>query len=83
MQRVESRTVSVDLSRRPTEQNLHSTPYMKYHKDLNLWIHETIENDDNYDYGINETNSKTSGSSRQLASQQVQEIIRGIIEKMQ
>ena len=63
-------------------ENLHFALYMKHHKDFNLYMHEAIDYDDSWDWGTYDTNSNTSSSSRQMASQ-VEKIIRGVLEKMQ
>ena len=62
--------------------DLHSALYMKHRKQLYLCIHEAIDYDTNCDWGKNDTNSKTSGSSRQMASQ-IEDIIKGVTKKIQ
>ena len=62
---------------------LHDALYMQHHKNLNQCIHDALDYDDNCDKGKieNNTSSKASASSTSAASQ-VDEIIKGVTEKM-
>ena len=55
---------------------------MKHLIDLNQCIHEAIEYDDNCDKGTVGTRSQTNDSTIRVLSQ-VNEIIRGVTERMQ
>ena len=66
-----------------TNRELHAALYMQRHKNLNQCIHDALDYDDNCDRGKteNDTSSKASVSSTSAASQ-VDEIIKGVTEKM-
>ena len=66
-----------------TNQELHAALYMQRHKNLNQCIQDVLDYDDNCDRGKaeNDTSSKASVSSTSAASQ-VDEIIKGVTEKM-
>ena len=64
--------------------DLHATLYMKHHKILNQCINDAIDYDDNCsdDEKKDDKSSRVSSSSSSIASQ-VEEITRGVMEKMQ
>ncbi|MCO5567204.1 hypothetical protein L7F22_020892 [Adiantum nelumboides] len=62
--------------------SLHSALFMKNHTNLNQCILDAIKYDDNCDTDKDDVRSKSSESSRKAASQ-IEDIIKGVAEKMQ
>ena len=79
----QERLVSIFLEGLSSKE-LHATFYMKHHKNLNQCIHDAIDYDDNCgdELKAKETSSKTSASTSSVASQ-VEEIMKGVMEKIQ
>ena len=64
--------------------DLYTTLYIKHHKNLNQCINDAIDYDDNCgeDEKKDDKSSRVSSSTSSIASQ-VEEITRGVMEKMQ
>ena len=65
------------------KKDLHTTLYMKHHKNLNQCINDAIDYDDNCgdDEKKDDNSSRASSSISSIASQ-VEEITKGVMEKM-
>ena len=74
--------VSIFLEGLPNKE-VHATLYMKHHKNLNQCINDAIDYDDNYgdDEKKDGKSSRVSSSTSSIALQ-VEEIQRGVMEKM-
>ena len=79
----QERLVSIFLEGLSSKE-LHAALYMKHHKNLNQCIHDAIDYDDNYgdELKAKDTSSKTCASTSLVASQ-VEEITKGVMEKIQ
>ena len=64
-----------------SNKDFHATLYMKHHKNLNQCIHDTIDYDDNC--GKEDKKGSKVSSSASLVASQIEELTKGVMEKMQ